>query len=83
LKRVKVLRGGRSFLHDNRYPPILLEAWQLDWFVEQRLALFGFPHELGYTTFEIGQDVVAQHPVFDRFAEFRVEAGVITMQRTK
>jgi FkbM family methyltransferase len=80
---LKVLRGGRKFLHDNRYPPILLEAWQLDWFVEQRLALFGFLHELGYTTFEIGQDVVAQHPAFDRFVEFRVDAGMITMQRTK
>jgi FkbM family methyltransferase len=80
---LKVLSGGRKFLQENRFPPILLEAWNLDWFAARRLTLLGFLNELGYTIFEIGQEIVAQHPAFDRFVEFRVVSGIINMQRTK
>ena len=80
---LEVLRGGVGFLRNSGFPPILLEAWNLEWFAERRKALVAFLGELGYELFCMGEDVVAQHPAYHRQIRFKLVDNVISMERLK
>jgi len=79
-----VLKGGTAFLERHGFPPLLLEAWNLEWFSEKRAALLDYLRTLGYTWFAMGDELVAQHPSFARQVSFETGAdGVIRMNRTR
>ncbi|MGP8474073.1 FkbM family methyltransferase [Burkholderia sp. PR2] len=79
-----VLKGGTAFLERHGFPPLLLEAWNLEWFSEKRAALLDYLKTLGYTWFAMGDELVAQHPSFARQVSFETGAdGVIRMNRTR
>lgn len=81
---LKVLSGGLSFLEQHGYPPLLLEAWTADWFENERNQLLNFIRDLGYETFMIMDEVIAQHPSASRFINFSTDAdGTIRMERTR
>ena len=58
-----VLRGATKLLKENNYPPILFEAWGLDWFATSRNELLYFLTNIGYEIFNLcGDNYIAQHP---------------------
>lgn len=81
---LQVLRGATQLLHDSQYPPLLLEAWTLDWFKAQRQELLDFLKSLGYVWFAIGDEVIAQHPGYPRQLGFAVDdKGIIQISRLR
>jgi FkbM family methyltransferase len=82
---LNVLRGGINFLDKHDYPPILFEAWNFDWFVEDKSQLMTFISELGYKVTNIGSsDWVAQHPRNQREISFQADGkGAIKLSRTR
>lgn len=46
---LEVLRGGVGTLEGSDWPPVFFEAWQHDWYKEQKQALFDFITGLGYS----------------------------------
>lgn len=81
---LKVLKGGMRFLEKHGYPPILLEAWTNDWFEKDRRELLDFIKQLGYEIFEIMDEVIAQHPGFNRFIKFYTDPdGTIRMEQVR
>lgn len=59
----KVLAGGVQLLENSHYPPLLLEAWNFDWYKREKDSLFAFVRGLGYDITAIfADDYVAQHP---------------------
>lgn len=81
---LKVLEGGRGMLEENRYPPLLLEAWNEEWFRSQRAELLNYLDKLGYKYFEILDELIAQHPNHHRHIEFLAQPdGGLRMIRTK
>lgn len=60
---IKVVAGGVNLLENSHFPPLLFEAWNFDWFRDEKNKLFGFLHGLGYEITSIfSDDYVAQHP---------------------
>ena len=60
---LKVLTGGVNLLESGNFPPLLFEAWNFDWFKDEKDKLFEFLHRLGYEITAIfSDDYVAQHP---------------------
>ena len=81
---LNVLKGGRKFLCDSGFPPILLEAWNVEWFKDKRTALLDFIVEMGYRYFQCGEEIIAQHPDFHRTIQFTVGASdTLYMERTR
>lgn len=81
---LQVLQGAEKTLREHGYPPILLEAWNLEWFQAQRKELLDYITALGYEQFAIMDEIVAQHPLHPRQVRFSVDAaGVIQMQRVR
>jgi FkbM family methyltransferase len=81
---LQVLRGGQQFLARHNYPPLLLEAWSGDWFAPERQKLLDFIAQLGYTTFAIGDELIAQHPQYERQIQFNITPdGVIQIGRVR
>ncbi|NBN92282.1 MAG: FkbM family methyltransferase [Betaproteobacteria bacterium] len=82
---LSVIRGGRRFLENHDYPPLLFEAWNYDWFREGKKQLFSYIADLGYMITNFGTtDYVAQHPKSSREISFEVDgAGVINMSRIR
>jgi FkbM family methyltransferase len=82
---LNVIRGGASFLNRYDYPPLIFEAWNFDWFEEEKRRLMSFVNELGYTVIRFGAtDYVAQHPRNQREIFFQSDGkGVVTMSRTR
>lgn len=78
---LNVLKGGEKFLEEHFFPPILLEAWELDWFSEDKNKLLKFLNYLGYEiSFNIHQEFVAQHPKNTSYIRFNnSDDGSITM----
>jgi len=69
-----VLKGAERTIRESNFPPLLLEAWTNDWFVERREALLRYLSSVGYVWFLIGDEVVAQNPAHGRQFEFRQDA---------
>jgi FkbM family methyltransferase len=79
-----VLRGAPATLQNSGYPPLLLEAWTADWFVQQRRELCQFLENLGYQLFFFGDEILAQHPSYPLRYEFTMDKpGVLTAKRLK
>lgn len=67
---LNVLKHGQAFLKQHRYPPILFEAWQTEYYQVQREELMAFLRGLDYDIVQIGgMDYVAQHRSGDRYLE--------------
>ena len=78
---LQVLAGGTALLKRFDYPPILLEAWTVAWFADERKKLLKFLGDLGYEIFTMGDDVIAQHPKYHRHIEFNITDNAIHMKR--
>lgn len=82
---LNVLRGSEKFLETHNFPPVLFEAWDLDWFKDEKSQLLKFLAYLGYEiSLNIKQEFVAQHPKNSIHINFQSnENGGINMIRTK
>jgi FkbM family methyltransferase len=80
-----ILKGGRHFLRNHLYPPILFEAWHESWFEEEKASLLTMFRELGYGVTAIGGgDHLAQHPDHPAQVRFnRQEDGATTVERIR
>lgn len=59
----KVLEGGAQLLESSNFPPLLFEAWNLDWYQAEKQRLLECLRRLGYEITAIfADDYVAQHP---------------------
>lgn len=60
---IGVLKGAHQFLERHRYPPMLFEAWNFDWFKQGRQELMDHFKYLGYVISSLDStDYIAQHP---------------------
>lgn len=82
---LNVLQGGESFLESHNYPPILFEAWDLEWFKEDKGKLLKFFDYLGYKiSLNIKSEFVVQHPNNSVSVEFiQSENGLVNMMKVK
>ena len=81
---LQVLQGGAQCLAHHNYPPLLLEAWTGDWFAPERQKLLDYIVALGYTTFAIGDELIAQHPQHSRQIRFSTTPdGTIHIARVR
>jgi hypothetical protein len=82
---INVLKGGEGFLERHNYPPIMFEAWDLEWFKEGKMELLNLINHLGYEiSFNIKSEFVAQHPKNAMHIDFATDAnGTINMARVK
>lgn len=81
---LEVLQGARGMLESHDFPPLLLEAWNLDWFKEKRQALLDLLGALGYEYFQISDELFAQHPKFSRQIKFHANGdGVVQVNRVR
>jgi len=82
---LNVLQGGESFLENHNYPPILFEAWDLEWFKNDKEKLLKFFEYLGYKiSLNIKSEFVAQHPNSSVRVDFlHSEIGSINMVKVK
>jgi len=81
---LEVLKGAKNLLAKSLFPPLLLEAWTEEWFADQRQTLLNKLKEYGYGYYEIGDELVAQHPAYPRQFTFGVNPnGSIHMNRVK
>lgn len=80
-----MLQGGESFLENHSYPPILFEAWDLEWFKDDKEKLLKFFDHLGYKiSLNIKSEFVAQHPKNSVSVEFnQSENGLVNMMKIK
>ncbi len=70
---LEVLKGGRSFLKNASYPPILFEASDQEWFKDTKVELIDTFAQMGYVVHPlINDDYIAQHPRHKRFTKFQV-----------
>lgn len=59
----KVIEGGTQLLESAKFPPLLFEAWNFDWYQAEKQNLFACLTRLGYQITAIfADDYVAQHP---------------------
>ena len=56
-----VIRGAVNTLVGNRFPPILFEVWEADWYREQKQSLLQCLEDFGYDVSIAGEYGVAQH----------------------
>lgn len=82
---LNVLKGGGKFLEKFNYPPIMFEAWDLEWFKSDKAKLLKFLDYLGYEiSLNIKSEFLAQHPDSWIRVDFISEAnGVINMNRVR
>lgn len=81
---INVMRGAFSFLESHNYPPILFEAWELEWFSSGRRELLSLVEKLGYKIFNIDKsNYIAQHSKNSVAVEFRLEKNVVQMNRVR
>jgi len=59
---LSVLRGAVETIHRSGFPPIIFEAWKLEWFKGWRDELVAFVVSLGYSIREFGDNNIAEHP---------------------
>ena len=81
---LQVLLGAAGYLETHNFPPLLLEAWNLDWFKERRQSLLDHLGSLGYECFVIQDEIIAQHSKYPRQIKFFVDQqGTIQMLRVR
>lgn len=81
---VDVVRGGRKFLESQRYPPLIFEAWEGEWFTARRKQLFDEIERLGYLITRLARDeFVAQHPDYEAGVEVRVDGNRVNLARIR
>jgi len=82
---LNVLKGAVKFLENNNYPPILFEAWDLEWFASEKEDLLKFISSLGYEiSLNIKDEFVAQHPKNSNRVHFELTSdGLLKMMRVK
>lgn len=82
---LNVLKGGENFLEKHNFPPIIFEAWDLDWYSEEKTRLLKFIKYLGYEiSLSIRQEYVAQHPKNKIKLELSVsDSDVISIKRVR
>jgi FkbM family methyltransferase len=80
---LNVLKGAVKFLENNNYPPILFEAWDLEWFASEKEDLLKFISYLGYEiSLNIKDEYVAQHPKNLNRLNFELTSdGILKMMR--
>jgi FkbM family methyltransferase len=80
-----VLTGGVAFLERNAFPPLLFEAWDVDWLGGNKTKVFELLNGLGYEINRIaGDDYVAQHPRNPIHIAFSDDAaGILYMSRSR
>lgn len=81
---LNVIKGGSEFLAASNYPPILFEAWNLDWFKSEKDSLFEYLNNIGYSITSLGaDDYLAQHPLNKILIEFIINNdGAVTLKKT-
>lgn len=82
---LNVLKGAENFLEEFSYPPVIFEAWDLDWFKDDKLKLLKFLNYLGYEiSMNIKSEFIAQHPDSLTKVNFSTDRnGVINMNRER
>ena len=64
---LEVLKGATETLKRSRYPPFVFEAWNDDWYKQDKEALFAFVRQLGYKIHPIrgtsNMYLAADHPI--------------------
>jgi len=62
---LEVIKGAKKTIKDNKYPPIIFEAWNWKpWFEPKRQELFKYLQNMGYQLTDGGNNHLAQHPEF-------------------
>ena len=78
----KVFEGGLNFLAKHKFPPIIFETWNTDWYKEERDKVFITLKNIGYLITSIGNDNIAQHPENLVYLEFKLnEDGNVSLIR--
>jgi FkbM family methyltransferase len=80
---LQVLQGAGNFLAQYSYPPLMLEAWTGEWFSSERQKLCDHIAALGYRTFAIGDELIAQHPLHPRQIFLAQNAGGLQIGRIR
>lgn len=81
---IEVVRGGRQFFEAHRFPPIIFEAWEGDWFAERRQALFAALEELGYAITRLAADeFLAQNPSYEAQIDVVTDGNRINLSRIR
>ena len=82
---LNVLKGSENFLEEFRYPPVIFEAWDLDWFKDDKVKLLKFLNYLGYEiSMNIKSEFIAQHPDSLTKVNFSTDGnGMINMNRER
>lgn len=82
---LNVLKGAEYFFEEHSYPPIMFEAWDLEWFKADKEKLIKFIDYLGYEiSLNIKSEFIAQHPSNSvRVDYLHSEDGTINMIRSK
>ena len=81
---VEVIRGGKAFFESQGFPPIIFEAWEGEWFSEQRKALFSAVEAQGYAVTRLATDeFLAQHPSYGARVEVVTDGNRINLTRVR
>lgn len=68
----EVIKGAKKFLGRHEFPPILFEAWDFEWFEEERCRLIELVESMDYQITKLGQsEFLAQHPQHPQQFEFQ------------
>ena len=81
---IDVIRGGRNFLEAHRFPPLLFETWEGNWFTKQRKAVFAEIESLGYAITRVGGDeFLAQHPTYGAQVDVNIDGKKVNLTRSR
>ena len=82
---LNVLAGGVNLLESSNFPPLLFEAWNAEWFKNEKTKLLDFLHHLGYEITPIfADDYVAQHARHSAHIDFITDGkGRFNMTRVR
>ena len=81
---IDVVRGGKAFLEGHRFPPLLFETWEGEWFTDQRNAVFAEVEALGYGITRLARDeFFAQHPNYEVRVDVKVDGNRVNLARSR
>ena len=81
---IDVIRGGKALLEQHRFPPLLFETWEDDFFSEQRQAVFAEIEGLGYAITRLARDeFFAQHANYEARVEVQTDGNRLSMSRSR
>ena len=67
---LELFKGSVETIKSNNFPPIIFEVWDKNWYANKALLTKEYLLNFGYTFYEFGRDIVAQHPKHDRYLVF-------------